>query len=265
MKTLSRFKQPGRLIWLPILFFASWYASAASFNVLPVRIYMPAARPVASIKVENKEQVAVTVQSETVRWAQQDNRQILTPTNELIVSPAIFELPPGGSQVVRVALRGDAPIDKQQTFRLFLSEVPALDEQSAAATGITVALRLSLPIFVTPEKTTAKFSWQLATRCEEPSKQDLLVENLGDQHAMLLKMRLRGDTEFEEIYHPRYVLRDSRAFWPVTTEFAELPKPLWLDYETLEGEKASAEVQVDIQGCWRPELSATPPEVSAGS
>ncbi|GGZ98090.1 hypothetical protein GCM10008090_03070 [Arenicella chitinivorans] len=264
MKTLCQLMHLVRIIGGTVLVTTSLTVNAASFNVLPVRIYMPAERPVASIKVENKEQTAVTVQSETVLWAQQDNRQILTPTNELIVSPAIFELPPGGSQVVRVAVRGDTPINQQRTFRLFLSEVPAIEKQSANATGVTVALRLSLPIFVTPKESKAVFSWRLARRCDDATKQDLLVQNLGDQHAMMLKMTLRGETQLEQIYHPRYVLPDSRAFWPLTTDISKLPQTLWLDYETLSGATDSAELHVDENKCWQPETVTARPEVSVG-
>jgi fimbrial chaperone protein len=239
-----------------LLFFltSSGITHAATFNVLPVRIYMEAGRPIASIKVENKEQKSVVIQSETVVWAQQDNNQLLTPTNELIVSPAIFELAPNGTQVVRVALRSKVPVTSQRTFRLFLSEVPALDEEKAVASGVKVALRLSLPIFVTPAESEPAFEWRIARRCDDPQKHDLLVENVGSQHAMMLKMNLRDEANqiaVEEIYHPRYVLPSSRATWPVTTQLEKLPQPLWLDYETLKGEKASARVNWDEGACWQ--------------
>ena len=50
----------------------------------------------------------VLVQAEVMLWEQVDGEDRLTPTRDLLVSPAVFTLPPNGSQLVRVALRSAA-------------------------------------------------------------------------------------------------------------------------------------------------------------
>ena len=71
----------------------------------------------------------------------------LTPTRDLLVSPAVFTLPQNGSQLVRVALRG-APADptRELSYRLILQEVP--QPANPDFSGLQVALRLSIPVFV---------------------------------------------------------------------------------------------------------------------
>ena len=79
-------------------------AHAGSFSISPIRLDLSAGARTAALTVRNDAQ-EVLVQAEMMLWEQVDGEDRLTPTRDLLVSPAVFTLPPKGSQLVRVALR----------------------------------------------------------------------------------------------------------------------------------------------------------------
>ena len=83
-------------------------ASAGSLKVNPVHINLPAAHQSVSLKMTNGGSAAVSVRVVTYGWTQADGRDIYTPTNNVIVSPPIFTIPAGRTQLVRIGLRGRA-------------------------------------------------------------------------------------------------------------------------------------------------------------
>jgi len=131
--------------------------------------------------VRNDERETV-VQAEVMLWEQVDGEDRLTPTRDLLVSPAVFTLPAKGSQLVRVALR-NPPADtrRELSYRLILQEVP--QKANPEFTGLQVALRLSIPVFVANEGTTGPaIDWSAATSGEGLT---LTAKNSGDVHTRI--------------------------------------------------------------------------------
>ena len=102
------------------------------------------------------------VQTQGLAWSQEGGQDALTPSRDLLVSPAVFTLPAGGSQLVRVALRRNVDPARELTYRLLLQEVP--QAASPDFNGLQIALRLSVPVFVEPlAPATPQIAW-VATR-----------------------------------------------------------------------------------------------------
>src|SRR4249920_2225792 len=81
-------------------------ALAGSFQVSPVRIELTPSAPTAPINVRNESTTdTVVVQLRAVSWKQENGEDNYAPSTELIATPPIFTLQPGGSQTVRVGLR----------------------------------------------------------------------------------------------------------------------------------------------------------------
>ena len=89
-----------------------------------------------------------SVQASALSWTQPGGEETYAPTRELIATPPVFTLPPDGEQIVRVALRREPDSSAELAYRLLLAEVPPAP--TADFTGLRVALRLSLPVFVQP-------------------------------------------------------------------------------------------------------------------
>ena len=103
------------------------------------------------------------------------------------VSPAVFTIPGNGSQLVGVALRRAADAQRELSYRLILTEVP--QQVSPNFTGLNVALRLSLPIFVSPTTMAEpRIEWS-ATRGND-GEMALTARNAGNAHDRVLNFNV---------------------------------------------------------------------------
>jgi fimbrial chaperone protein len=121
-------------------------ALAGSLSVSPIRVDIAPGQRSVTLIVRNDGEQTTLVQTQLVAWSQADNEDRLEPTTDLLASPPIFELVPGGVQTVRIALRRAADEDRERAYRIVVSEVPGPPQPGF--TGATFALRLSLPVFV---------------------------------------------------------------------------------------------------------------------
>lgn len=156
-------------------------AHAGTFSISPIRLDLSAKARTAALTIRNDERETL-VQVEVLLWEQVDGEDRLTPTRDLLVSPAVFTLAPNGSQLVRVALRG-APADasRELSYRLILQEVPQTANPDFA--GLRVALRMSVPVFVATAGTTGPaLTWSAAASGDALV---LTAENTGDVHARI--------------------------------------------------------------------------------
>jgi len=156
---------------------------AGTFSISPLRAELSAGVQTGAMTLRNQESAAVVVQAEVVLWEQADSQDRFSSTRDVLVSPAVFTIPANGSQLVRVALRRPADSQRELSYRLILTEVP--QRASPEFTGLNVALRLSLPIFVAPTAApTPRVDWS-AMRSAEGSI-SLIARNSGNVHARVL-------------------------------------------------------------------------------
>lgn len=161
-------------------------AQAGSFAVSPVRITLDNRhRSVAALTVRNNSDVATVVQAQAMQWLAAGSDDDYQPTSDLLVTPAVFTLPPRGQQVVRVGLRErKASSSVERTFRLYLNEVPAPPDEGFR--GMNVALRLGVPIFVSAEGTAARL--EVALRAGKAGTLQLAAHNAGNAHLRLKRV-----------------------------------------------------------------------------
>ena len=161
-------------------------APAGVFAVSPVRATLTASQPVSALVVRNSGVEPTVVQLEVVSWAQEAGKDVYAPTRDILATPPIFTIPPGGSQVVRVGLRRTADPQRELTYRLFLQEVPP---DKTTFQGLRVVLRMGIPIFVLPPvKAAPALRWH-ATRTSEGLLK-LTLANHGNAHIQVAKSKL---------------------------------------------------------------------------
>jgi fimbrial chaperone protein len=163
-------------------------SQAANFIVSPVRAELSPAQSSAALTVTNETgDEAVVVELRTIAWSQKDGDDIYTPTTELIATPPIFHVAPGGSQVIRVALRRPPAPDRETAYRLILREVPPPPKPGFA--GVQIALEMSLPVFAKPRSPTAPaLRWKLESQPDGAI--GLSVHNEGSAHAQIADLKL---------------------------------------------------------------------------
>lgn len=120
-------------------------ASAGSFSVNPVQISLPHDRQATSLTIKNSDVVPVSVRVQTLAWTQVDGTDRYSATSNLIVSPPIFTIRPGATQLVRIGLRNGK---NDSAYRVILEEIP---RQNPVQGQVQVTLRLNMPLYVLPK------------------------------------------------------------------------------------------------------------------
>jgi fimbrial chaperone protein len=175
---------------------------SASLSVAPTRLELGPDDTMAVVTLQNNADTPVTVQVQTFAWPRTPATDDLEPTRELVAVPPVVALPPNGKQLIRVAPRARADGAVERSYRLVITEV-------------RFALRLSLPVFVTPEGARPQPLWSALADGKE-----LLLElaNRGTAHLQLRRilLRARGRADpVQVIEAPGYVLPGQTQTWPL--------------------------------------------------
>lgn len=149
------------LALLALTLFPALARAEGGFGVLPVRVdFTPESRS-ASITVTNEEATQRVMQIEILSWRQENGRDVVEPTSDVIAAPPVFTLAPFMTQTIRVALVHRLPADKESCYRLIVKEVPS--QLRVAHYGAVVNLEFNLPVFVAPaDVSLQKLQWDVA-------------------------------------------------------------------------------------------------------
>jgi fimbrial chaperone protein len=202
-----------RLVGGVLLLLAIGPALAGSIAVNPVRVSLSATQTTGALVVRNGGTEPSVVQLQIVSWSQQDGKDVHVPTKDLLGTPPIFTVPPGGSQTVRVGLRQRTATRDEGAYRLILQEVPPPPKPEFR--GLQVALRLSVPIFVAPATAASpSLAWHAALTSQGDLK--IAAANTGNTHVQVLRFKLAaGGAELPPTTaaEAAYVLPGQRREW----------------------------------------------------
>jgi fimbrial chaperone protein len=188
-------------------------AHASSFNISPIRAELSGAHRTEVLTLRNAEDTPVVIEVHVVQWSQENGEEQVRDTRDVLVTPPVMQIPGNSEQIVRIALRRDADPSRELTYRVIFEEVP----QAAAAdfTGLRVALRLSIPIFVAPARAAAKSEMAWEARWLDDGDLEVAATNRGSGHLQIIDfdvdlaaagVSLHGNTA-------KYVLPGSRMVW----------------------------------------------------
>lgn len=121
-------------------------ALAGPLLIQPTTVQFASDRHSAAVEVVNQSSDPATLQFRAYRWTQEDGRDRLEASADLMVSPPIVIVPPHGSQVFRILDKAPSPGGGERSYRLKLGEVPG----ATAPTTIAIQVEFSLPVFLTP-------------------------------------------------------------------------------------------------------------------
>lgn len=193
-------------------------ASAGSLSITPVRLNLSAGRTAGVLTLVNHDSEPTLVQVDVSRWFQINGADTLEPTRELLATPPIFTVPAGGSQIVRVGLRGAVPAGPQEvSYRLLLKEVPPA--LTASTQGVKISLNISLPVFVGPAMPAGGapvLRWQ--ARLVDGGLL-LRADNDGPLHVQVTGLRLAGGEPLPQ-FVTGYVLPGAYREWKVRHDAA---------------------------------------------
>ncbi|WP_251476212.1 fimbrial biogenesis chaperone [Stenotrophomonas lactitubi] len=189
--------------------------SATSLQVAPTSLQLEARQRAGELWLTNSGTSPVKLQVRVFRWVQQDGKEQLLPTEDLLATPPMQELAAGQQQLVRVMRTvADAPA-AQQYYRLIVDEVPDLATRSE---GMQFVLRYSIPVFVQPGAG-GRLAPQLHARLVrlDDGRNGVEIGNTGNSYAQIADLAL-GSPERPRIVHPGllgYVLPGQVMRWPL--------------------------------------------------
>jgi fimbrial chaperone protein len=188
-------------------------AVAGSFSISPLRVDFAATTGTAALTVRNEDAAPVVVQTRGLAWSQEGGQDALSPSRDLLISPAVFTLQPGGSQLIRVALRRSVDPARELSYRLIVQEVP--QAASPGFVGLQVALKLSVPVFVAPAAPAEpQLTWTAGR--DATGKLSVTARNDGAAHARIHNFALKtADGASTVLDQPglAYVLPGSTRLW----------------------------------------------------
>ena len=200
-----------------LLLLTAQMAAAGSFSVSPVRVTITPESRVVALRVHNSGTEPTSVQAELMAWSQKDDEDRFEPSRAVLVTPPIFTIPPGETQVVRVGLRRPPDQRKELSYRLFLQELPPPIPGNFQ--GLRVVTRMSLPVFVAPAAGEA--APDLRWRMRRTADGDLLVTSLndGNGHGQVTALHLNlDDGRVVSQRGNTYLLPGAERQWSITPE-----------------------------------------------
>jgi fimbrial chaperone protein len=192
---------------------AAGTVAASTLGVAPIRIELSPTVSTAVLTVRNQEDAPVVVQARPAAWSQHEEQDQLDDTRDLLVTPPLFTLPPKGQQVLRIALLRKPDPSRELDYRLVLSEVPSA--VAAQVTGLRVALRITLPVFVAAQThTSPDLTWHHSWLPDGTLQ--IEAHNHGTAHVQILDFDVLSEDQREKILHTdngRYLLPGTIAHW----------------------------------------------------
>jgi fimbrial chaperone protein len=179
-------------------------AEAASLEISPVLVMLAPGQTSAVIEVQNRGDSSTAVQARAYSWTQSEDDDALTPTHDIILSPPIFTLPEGGSQTVRLLLRGGRWAGGERNYRLLLDEVPATNGRNKQ---IVIAMRVSLPVIAASASSAPPaLQWRAARGAGGETV--LTAANTGQAYDRVGAI----DVTLSDGSHPKLVARGANAY-----------------------------------------------------
>jgi fimbrial chaperone protein len=184
-----RIRLRGSLAVAALVAVVSAPAAGVTLQISPVTIEIGPAVRGAAMTLTNPGTSRIFGQLRVYEWDQQNGKDVLKPTQGLVASPPLLEVPAGGAQLVRIVRTGAGEVGKESSFRILIDEIP--DENESPGTGVQIRMRYSVPVFLVgtaPASEGPDLSWTLARAGDQ---WQLRVDNRGGRRARISAVSIR--------------------------------------------------------------------------
>ena len=167
---------------------ASPAKAGAALEVAPVLVDVAAPASTGTVSIRNADDKPTSIQVRLFRWRQSAGEEHYEPTQDVVASPPMAVVAPGGTLTVRVIRAAEAPVRGEESYRLVLDQLPEADKGGRAK--VSMLLRQVLPVFFSEaDRSPPQVSWSLAPG---PRGYVLRAQNGGDQR---LRVTVRGESD----------------------------------------------------------------------
>ncbi len=190
-------------------------AFATPVSVTPTTIALVPGNTSELVTLSNESDTPARFEISVAAWTESvDGKTILTPTNDLVLFPALLELPARGNKKIRLGSEHlDGVVEK--SYRLIIHELPQA-ASSAAQLQIQVLTNMTLPIFTAAPGTQPKINIESSVTHDALA---FTVSNPGSAHFVLQNISVVGTGAGAEAFNVAqkgwYVLPGGRRTYHV--------------------------------------------------
>ena len=169
---------------------------AADFQIQPTSIVLASNEKSGAFTVINNGNDKIDFQVAVKEWSQDaKGKDVYEDTKAIVFFPKIMTLAAHEQRAIRIGLK-TPPSQKEQTFRLFVEEIPTPKKETELANtgkiqaGLTIAFRFATPIFVMPIK--PQESADIEKMGMSKGMVNAFVKNTGNVHIKLTNITFLG-------------------------------------------------------------------------
>jgi len=172
-----------------MLLIAPHAATASNFTVTPTEVNLSGSTTSALVTVRNRGRAPLRFEITLVSWSEDEHGQMkLNPSADVTFFPKLVELPAGASRNIRIGINAGAAREVEQSFRLFVEELP--DQSAPAANAVALRTKVGIPVFVRPAKPTR--TAVIDGVSVENGKVLTRVRNTGNLHISVDNISVKG-------------------------------------------------------------------------
>jgi fimbrial chaperone protein len=173
---------------LGCVFFSPIYASV--YEVTPTQLSLSAKQMVGVVKITNRGHENSLLQLSLLDWQQEHGKDYYQVSNDILLTPPIFRLPPHKTQLIRFALKHPIFIAEQKAYRVHIKEVQQ-PRRKKLGQSLYFIMDISLPLFIQPEQITERYDWSIQRLDAEHIK--LKLYNDGNVNLFVSEWQLLTD------------------------------------------------------------------------
>ena len=224
-------------------------AASAQALISPVVVEFGPRQRIATVRITLSDKAIrpMRLQAQLLQWTQElQGAAVTQPSEDLIVTPRIAQLKPGQQQVLRLALRGALPADREQAYRLVLEDIAqptSMDLGGGAAVNFRMAY--DLPVMVAPRGAVVRsLRWRSCSSQTAPRAAEgvcVRLVNAGNRRLKVRSVTVGGDGWQQELTlkEADAVLAGTEREWVVPAHAAGAVRSVQV--HTATGEVLSAE------------------------
>jgi fimbrial chaperone protein len=174
---------------LAALLLAAPAARASNFTVTPTEVNLSASATSALVTLRNGNKTPLRFEITLFKWSEDEKGQmLLEPSADVTFFPKLVELAAGGSRNIRIGINPGVARDTEQSFRIFVEELP--DQSAPSANTVAIRTKVGIPVFVRPMKPVRTAVIESVT--VEGGKVKTRVRNTGNLHINVETIAVKG-------------------------------------------------------------------------
>ncbi len=173
------------------LLLASHALIASNFTVTPTEVDLSASATSALVTLRNGSKSPLRFEVTLFSWSEDEHgKMALVPSSDVTFFPKLVELAGGASRNIRVGINAGIARDVEQSFRMFIEELP--DQSAPAANAVALRTKIGIPVFVRPAKPSR--SAVVDGVSVEQGKVLVRVRNTGNLHVSVDTISVKGSS-----------------------------------------------------------------------